>query len=84
MHVKPLMNEIMFVNVSTKKDSGLIQIGSTLSFARAISLFLKRFQKKNVLRSPVKTCVESFLRLCSLVSLSALRLDPLLLFDLEP
>ncbi|KAF5932273.1 hypothetical protein HYC85_028444 [Camellia sinensis] len=70
------MIEIMLVNVSTEKDPGLIQIGLTLSSARATSRFLKRFQKKNVLRDPAKTCVESLLRLCSLGSLSASRLDP--------
>ena len=41
------MNEIMFVNVSTEKDPGLIQIGPTPSSARALSHFLKRFQNKN-------------------------------------
>ena len=75
-HAKPLMIEIMSVNVSTEKDSGLIQIGPTLSSARAICRFLKNFQKQNVLRGPVKTCVESLLRLCSLGSLSASRLNP--------
>ena len=69
------MIEIMLVNVSTEKDPGLIQIGPTLSSARATSRFLKRFQK-NVLRDPTKTCVELLLRLCSLGSLSASRLDP--------
>ena len=69
------MNEIMLVNVSTGKDPGLIQIGSTLSSARAICRFLKNFQK-NVLRGPAKTCMESLLTLCSLGSLSASRLDP--------
>ena len=77
MHAKPLTNEIMLVNVSTEKDPGLIQIGSTLSSARATSRFLKRFQK-NVLRGLAKTYVESRLRLCSLGSLSVSRLDPLL------
>ena len=42
---KPLMNEIMLVSVSTEKDPGLIQIGFTLSLARAICRFLKNFQK---------------------------------------
>ena len=69
------MNEIMPVNVSTEKDPSLIQIGPTLSSARAICRFLKNFQK-NVLRGPAKTCVESLLRLCSLGSLSASRFDP--------
>ena len=69
------MNEIMFVNVSTENDPDLIQIGSTLSSTRGICRFLKNFQKQNVLRSPVKTYVESLLRLCSLGSLSASRLD---------
>ena len=69
------MIEIMLVNVSTEKDPGLIQIGLALSSARATGRFLKRFQK-NVLRDPAKTCVESLLRLCSLGSLSASRLDP--------
>ena len=69
------MIEIMLVNMSTEKDPGLIQIGPTLSSARATSRFLKRFQK-NILRDPAKTCVESLLRLCSLGSLSASRLDP--------
>ena len=82
-HAKPLMNEIMFVNVSTEKDPHLIQIGPTLSSARAICRFLKTFQKQNVLRSPAKTCVESLLRLCSLGSLSASRFDPSL-SNLEP
>ena len=81
--LKPLMNGIMFVNVSTEKDPSLIQIGSTLSSARAICRFLKNFQKQNVLRSPVKTYVESLLRLCSLGSLSASRLE-LLLANLGP
>ena len=40
------MNEIMLVGVSTEKDPGLIQIGSTLSSARAICRFLKNFQKQ--------------------------------------
>ena len=47
MHAKALMIEIMFVNVSTKKDPGLIQIGSTLSLeepARLVAL-LKDFKK---------------------------------------
>ncbi|GMP54218.1 hypothetical protein CsSME_00019450 [Camellia sinensis var. sinensis] len=69
------MIEIMLVNVSTEKDPSLIQIGPTLSSARATSRFLKRFQK-NILRHPVKTYVESLLRMCSLGSLSASRLDP--------
>ena len=78
------MNEIMLVCVSTEWDPGLIQIGSTLSSARAICRFLKNFQKQNVLRGPAKTCVESLLRLCSLGSLSASRLEPLLSnLDLE-
>ena len=38
------MIEIMLVNVSTEKDPGLIQIGSTLSLARAICHFLKKIQ----------------------------------------
>ena len=41
------MNEIMFVNVSTEKDPGLIQIGSTLSLEepeRLVTLF-KDFKK---------------------------------------
>ena len=80
-HAKPLMNEIMLVSLSTEKDPGLIQIGSTLSSARAICRFCKNFQKQNVLRGPVKTCVESLLRLCSLGSLSASRLDPPLCFQ---
>ena len=40
------MNEIMPVSVSTEKDPGLVQTGSTLSSARAICRFLKNFQKK--------------------------------------
>mgnify|MGYP003702378329 CR=1 FL=1 len=40
------MIKIMLVNVSTEKDPDLIQIGSTVSSARAICRFLKRFQKK--------------------------------------
>ena len=61
-----------------RRTPALIQIGSTLSSARATGRFLKRFQK-NVLRGPAKTYVESLLRLCSLGSLSVSRLDPLLL-----
>ena len=70
------MNEIMLVCVSTEKDPGLIQTGLTLSSARAICRFLKNFQKQNILRDPAKTCVESLLRLCSLGSFSASRLNP--------
>ena len=36
----------MLVSVSTGKDPGLIQIGSTLSSARAIYRLLKNFQKQ--------------------------------------
>ena len=77
------MNEIMLISVSTEKDPGLIQIGSTLSSARAICRFLKNFQKQNVLRGPAKTSVESLLRLCSLGSLSASRFDTSL-SNIEP
>ena len=55
-HAKPLMNETILVSVSTEKDPGLIQIGSTLSSARAICRFLKNFQKQMfcaALRRPV-------------------------------
>ena len=45
-HAKPLMNEIMLVSVSTEKDPGLIQTGSTLSSVRAICRFRKNFQKQ--------------------------------------
>ena len=45
-HAKPLMIEIMLVYVSTEKDPGLIQFGSTLPSARAICRFLKNFQKQ--------------------------------------
>ena len=65
------MIQIMLVSVSTEKDPGLIQTGSTLSSVRAIRRLLKNFQKQNVLRSSAKTCVESLLRLRSLGSLSA-------------
>ena len=70
------MIEITLVNVSTEMDPSLIQIGPILSSARAICRFLKNFQKLNILRGPTKTCVESLLRLCSLGSLSASRLEP--------
>ena len=77
MHAKPYLNEIMLVSVSTGKDPGLIQIGSILSSGRVTSRSLKIFKKKkNVLRDPAKTCVESLLGLCSLGSLLASRLDP--------
>ena len=69
------MIEIMLVNVSTEKDPGLIQIGSTLSSPRVISRFLKRFQK-NVMRDLAKTCVESLLRLHRIGSISVSELDP--------
>jgi len=72
------MNEIMSVNVSTEKDPSLVQIGSTLSSEedeRLVAL-LKDF--KNVLRGPVKTCLESILRLYSTGSLSASDATPLL------
>ncbi|KAF5932215.1 hypothetical protein HYC85_028386 [Camellia sinensis] len=54
-HAKPIMIEIMLVNVSTEKDPDLIQIGSTLSSARAICRFLERFHKLfcAILRRPV-------------------------------
>ena len=62
-HAKLFMNEIMLVGVSTEKDPGPTQTGSTLSSARAICRFLKNFQKQNILCSLAKTCVESLLRL---------------------
>ena len=50
------MNEIMFVNVSTETDPGLIQVGSTLSSTRAIGRFLKKKFKKCFAQSCEDLC----------------------------
>ena len=50
------MIEIMLVYVSAEKDPGFIQIGSTLSSARAICRFLKKNFKKYFAQSCEDLC----------------------------
>ena len=54
--VKPFVDEIISINVSTKKDPRLVKIGSTLSSEEreCLAALLKDF--KDVLRGSTKTC----------------------------